>query len=119
MAFRNIGIPVPSAETAATTNSTLVVAQRASLYGLILRNASASTLYFKFYDKATAPTVGTDTPVMVIAIPTATSINYTFPYPVGFNNGIGYGITANPADSDTTAIAANDIVGINVFYNVV
>jgi hypothetical protein len=32
------------------------------------------------------------------------------------NLGIGYAITGAAADNDTTAVAAGDIVGLNVIY---
>jgi len=46
--------------SAATTNATNVKTTYGNLYSLQLQNTSASARYLKLYNKATAPTVGTD-----------------------------------------------------------
>ena len=74
--------------------------------------------YLKIYDKATAPTVGTDVPVLTIPVPTHTQgagIVIPIPNGVTFSNGIAIAVTGGVADSDTTAVGADEVV-INLTY---
>lgn len=100
--------------SANNTNPTVVKASAGSVYSINCTNAAAAVRYLKFYDKATAPTVGTDTPVLTVAIPVgAFSLNLGgFP----FATGISYGIVTGAADNNTTAPAAGDILGLNITY---
>lgn len=100
--------------SAATTNATVIKASAGQLYSLQVINLNAATRYLKFYDKASAPTVGTDTPVQTLPIPPngTTGGGFVLPIPVGmaFSNGIAFALTTGIADSDTGAVAANEIV---------
>jgi hypothetical protein len=78
-------------------------------------NAAATTRYLKFYNKATAPTVGTDTPVLTIPLPPAVGFAFDFPG-LGFTTGIGFGITTAVADNSVAFATAADILGLNVVY---
>ncbi len=97
--------------TGATTVGISLKAAAGTLEELALFNTSASAIYVKFYDKATAPVVGTDTPVFTLQVPA----NGSLPIPAGigkpFVNGIGYGITGAAADTDATAVAAGNLTG--------
>lgn len=103
--------------SAATTNGTNVKASAGSLSGGVLTNYTTSIRYVKFYAKATAPTVGTDTPIMTIPIPPAAAsgasnvylADVLGAYGLKFLLGIGYGITGGLADGDTTAVGAGDV----------
>lgn len=101
--------------SAATTNATAVKTSRGRVYGWYLYNANASVRYLKLYDKASAPTVGTDTPLMTIPIPPGSGANAFSPDGIGFLLGIGFALTTGVADNDTAAVAANEIV-VNLFY---
>lgn len=96
--------------SAATTNSTLVKATSGTIGAILLANTTASWKYFKLYSKATAPTVGTDTPVMVIPIPPNGTREIITPAGIRVSTGIGYGITGAVANADTTAVALGDVV---------
>lgn len=96
---------------AATTNATSVKASAGRLYGLHLCNLAAAVRFVKFYNKASAPTVGTDTPVATYPLPTGTRLDVDLLSGISFSTGIAYAITGAVADTDTTAIAANDVVG--------
>ena len=62
-------IPTQSfVNNAATTNATSTKASAGTVYGIIVANASAETRYLKVYNKASAPTVGTDTPVLTFPV---------------------------------------------------
>jgi hypothetical protein len=103
--------------SAATTNATSVKGSAGVIAGLYLYNANAAVRYFKLYNKASAPTVGSDTPVLVIPIPpngTQKVDHAITSFGMRFSTGIAYAITGGLADADTTAIGANDVVvGIN------
>ena len=74
------------------------------------RDINAAIRYLKFYNKASAPTVGTDVPVITIPIPAGGAINIPFGTTGHrFATGIALAITTGAADSDTGAVAANEI----------
>jgi hypothetical protein len=79
------------------------------LHTVLIANTTAAVKYVKFYDKATAPTVGTDTPAATIAAPASTTFVLALAN-LPFRSGIGFGITGAAGDSDTTAVAAGDII---------
>lgn len=108
----------PSGGSAATTNGQNVKASNGRLTYLHVTNTSAGTKYVKIYNKATTPTVGTDTPVATYAIPASWSgVVYTgSDLGLSLSSGIGYGITGAAADSDTTAVAAGDVFLVGGFY---
>lgn len=105
--------------SAATTNSTLIKSSTGNLYFLSVSNVNAAVRYLKVYNKATAPTVGTDTPIFTFLIPGNTAgagSNLCIPtIGINFSLGLGIGITTGVADSDTGAVAANEIV-VNYGY---
>lgn len=93
---------------AATTNAAVVKATAGTLYSILVSNTAASTVFLKFYNKATAPTVGTDVPVAVVPVP-ASGLQQLNLGALGlrFGTGIGIAITAGAADTDTAAITAS------------
>lgn len=103
--------------SAATTNATLIKATAGRLFLIIGRNNVASIRYLKFYNKASAPTVGTDVPVLTIALDASAKFEIDLnPYGQFFTTGIAFAITGAVADNDTTAIAAADILALNVWF---
>lgn len=105
---------IPSA--ANSTNATVALASPGYLESISGYNAAVATRYLKFYDKATAPTVGTDVPVLTYALPASTAFNIA----VGgfeFSAGIAYGMVTGAADNNTTALTAGDVLGLNVAYS--
>jgi len=111
--------PVPATpyfvNSLATTNGALILTGTSGLQALYATNNGAAVAYVKLYNKATAPTVGTDVPEMIIAVPAAVGavigsveitpgyIGYRFPL------GLGIAITGLFADTDTTAVAAGQV----------
>ena len=63
----------------------------------------------------TAPTVGTDVPEMIIAVPPlASGVLGVATFPIGFNGlrfnlGLGLVLTGGSADTDTTAVTAGQV----------
>jgi len=104
---------LPSA--AASTNATSAKASAGDLHCISGYNAAATALYLKFYAKASAPTVGTDVPVITLALPpmSAFNINLNGHYVA---TGIAYALTTGAADADTGALTAGDILGLTVTY---
>lgn len=104
--------------SAASTNATSLKASAGQIYSIAAYNINAAVRYLKLYNKALSPTVGTDTPVAVYAIPGNTAgAGFTISFPVGmqFDTGIAFALTTGIADSDTGAVAANEQV-VNITY---
>lgn len=93
--------------TAATTNGANIKATAGSLFEVSVANVTAATINVKFYNKATAPTVGTDVPITTIPVAAGATLVYEFGR-LGkrFAAGIGIAVTANAAATDTTAVTA-------------
>lgn len=93
--------------SAATTNGASVKATAGNLFELSLFNVTAATVYLKLYNKASAPTVGTDVPIMTIPVAAGAVWSAEFGR-IGkrFSTGIALAITGAAAATDTTAIAA-------------
>lgn len=102
--------------SAATTNSTLVKATALTINSLVVSNNGAAVAYFKLYSKNTAPTVGTDTPVLTMLIPIGGTVVYDCG-PCGWRlaAGTGYGISGGIAIADTTAVAVSQ-VSVHIVY---
>ena len=105
--------------SAASTNATSVKSSAGTITTIAAVSMNETTVsYLKIYDKATAPTVGTDVPVLTIPVPTHTQgagIVIPIPNGVTFSNGIAIAVTGGVADSDTTAVGADEVV-INLTY---
>jgi hypothetical protein len=96
--------------SAANTNATSVKASAGTVWSIICSNANAAARYVKFYNLATAPTVGTSVPAFTIAVPANGTVTISGgANGIRFGTGIALAITAGAADSDTAAVAANDI----------
>lgn len=98
--------------SAASTNATSVKASAGELGLIYAVNLNAAVRYLKLYNKASAPTVGTDTPVATLPIPASTTgAGFSLPIPEGlaFSTGIAYAVTTGYADADTGAVAAGEI----------
>lgn len=97
--------------SAASTNATSLKASAGTLYGCHACNNGAAFAYVKFYNKASAPTVGTDVPVAIFGLPPNSSIDFGIPEGIGgaFATGIAYAITGGMADTDTAAVAASQV----------
>lgn len=106
---------IPSA--AATTNATSAKATAGDVTSVHAYNTTAGVLYLKLYNKASAPTVGTDTPTHTLAIPPNGALNIVWPHPLYFSTGIAYALTGGAADADATALALGAVVALTITYN--
>lgn len=100
---------------AASTNATSVKGSTARVVGWSLFNNTAAVKFVRLYNKTTAPTVGTDSPALVIPIPANGQITYYSSGGIAFGSGLAYAITNAVADLDATAVAANDVLG-GIYY---
>jgi hypothetical protein len=89
--------------TAATTNATSVTTGPTKLRTISLVNGVATLRYFKLYDKASAPTVGSDTPVLTLTMSPNSASPFTLPNGLSFSLGLAYAMTLGVENSDTTA----------------
>lgn len=95
----------------ASTNATNLKNIAGVIGGIIAINLTAAVKYLKIYDKATAPTVGTDVPVMTIPIPASTDgAGFVWNVPISLANGVSYAITAGAADNDTASVGAGEVI---------
>lgn len=99
-------------------SATSDIARNCVLKGIIPNNKNAGTVYLKLYNKATAATVGTDTPLLTIGIPptvTGGLSQLVFEEGISFSAGISLGATTAAAVADTGAPGAND-VNVTLLY---
>jgi hypothetical protein len=112
------GLSIHHTKSAANTTGISVKGSAGQIYGWAITNTNASARYVKVYNKATAATVGTDTPVFVLMIPgNANGAGMVFAQDSGIalGTGISIGITTGVADNDTTAPSATEVL-VNLFY---
>lgn len=96
-------------------NATLIAGRRGTLKLVQGHNAKAAAVYLKIYDKVSAP-ASTDTPLMTIYLPASTSFVFNYEHGIEAESGLGYRLVTGNADNDATAVAAGDILGLNIGY---
>lgn len=110
------GATMSTLTSAATTNATSVKASAGTLFYIVASNLNAAVRYLKFYNKASAPTVGTDAVVWKVALKVSTDpIVIVMPAGLKFTTGIAFALTTGIADTDTGAVAANELI-VNLGY---
>lgn len=88
----------------------------ATLFAVRVFNNAGYPVYVKLYNKATTPTVGTDTPFKTIGVQAGTQRDVAISGGgITMGTGIGLGIVKGIADSDDTAVLASDCV-VDVEY---
>ena len=102
--------------SAATTNVTVAKASAGDLFRVSGYNSNAAARYLKIYNKATAPTVGTDVPIWTEYLAPQAKFDLSFPKGMYFSLGIGYALVTGVADTDATAVTAADILALNLAY---
>jgi hypothetical protein len=100
--------------SANSTNATSVKASAGAVFNMIIHNThsgggSGSAIAFRLYDKATAPVVGTDVPMIVIHVQSNDSKEINFTSGITFVNGIAYSITDGSSLMDATAVSADGV----------
>jgi hypothetical protein len=98
----------------ASTNSTLIRGSAGTVFNIIVHNThsgggSGSAIALRFYDKATAPVVGTDVPMIIIHVQSNDSKEINFTSGITFKNGIAYSITDGNTLLDATPVSADGV----------
>lgn len=98
------------------TDAAVVKASAGQLGWLVVTNINASPMYLKFYNSASAPTLGAGTPVLRFMVP-GNSNGFTINLGAGaeFTTGIAFGIVTGLIDSSSTSAAANEVL-VNLGY---
>lgn len=112
------GLTMSKTISAASTNATSVKGSAGQLYSVQVFNTNAAARYLKLFNKATAPTVGSDTPVKVFTIPgnaSGSGVVINWDKGLAFGTGIAFALTTGAPDSDTGSVALNEIV-VNLDY---
>jgi hypothetical protein len=113
-ALAQIAKPLHFISTAGT-NSTSVQGVPGEVTSLTIANPNCCQVgWVKLYDKATAPTCGSDTPVHTFMAATSANLPPSINVPLKFLNGIGFCITGAGADNDGSNAPANIVVDIGV-----
>jgi len=104
-------------KSTADTNLTVVKASAGQIGTAHIYNNTAAIKFIKFYTKATAPNLATDTPVEVYPLAPNSMTRLSF-NDIGdtFATGISYAITGGIANNDTTAIGADEVI-VNIHYS--
>lgn len=98
--------------SAASTNITAVKTSPGSIASVSVYNGNAAVRYLKLYNKATAPVLASDVPVVTLPIAPSGNLTIEPPGGINFSLGIHYAITSGVADTDTGAVSANDVHGL-------
>ena len=114
--FLSTGYSPIAISSAATTNATSIKASAGTLASMQCSNTGAAVAFVKLYNKASAPTVGTDVPILTISVAANGLVN-VLDAMVGyrFTTGIALAITNLGADADATAVAAAQVKVIGMY----
>jgi hypothetical protein len=112
----DVAIPFKRVSTA-DTNAAVIKTSAGWLASVHATNTNATARYLKLYNKATAPTVGTDVPVHTLLIPASAAAPLQFNPAIAerFTAGIAMALTVENTDVGSTGVAAGDIL-VNVAY---
>lgn len=102
--------------SAAGNDATLVIAGKIKLAGWDLANMSTGWRFVKVHDLAVSPTPGQSVAKVVALPPGGKSTMFWGQAGIELDNGLAFTLTAGPADSDTSTVALNDVVGEIYYY---
>ena len=95
--------PIPlKVISAVGVNATSVQAGASNVNFILIVSAAATPRFVKFYDKATAPVVGTDVPKYTFPLAVGASPIQAPPQGFSFTNGFAYAIDLSVEDSGST-----------------
>lgn len=101
--------------SSADTNAANVKSSAGKVFYIGVTNSNASARYLRLYNNSGTPTVGTTTTVFCKMIPAGGGFNVDFSHGLNFSSGIAMSLTTGAADTDTGAVAANEIK-VNIGY---
>lgn len=105
------GLTTTPIRSLGTTNLVNLKATPGCIYEIDFYNNAAYDVWFKLYNLAAAPTLASDVPRWPIQVPTKTGFSKSFANGRFFSVGISYAITKALANTDATAVVADDLVG--------
>lgn len=101
---------------AASTNATSVKASAGKIYRIDAFNSDTVGYWVKFYNKASAPTVGTDVPVATKYVPAGGGFVLQSTTGIPYTTGIAIATTLLATDADTTVVTNANKLVINLRY---
>jgi hypothetical protein len=102
------GLTLSHTVLAASTNATSLKGSAGQVYEACLNSNAAYPIYLKLYNKASAPTVGTDTPVKIIEAQAGVPACMRTEEGFTFATGIAWAATKGITDADATAVLISD-----------
>lgn len=102
------GLTLAHTVSAGSTNATSLKGSAGQVYEVCVNSNAAYPVFLKLFNKATAPTVGTDTPVKDIEAQAGVPACMRTEEGFTFATGIAWALTKGIADSDATAVLASD-----------
>ena len=108
------GLSTSHTVSAASTNATVVKNSAGQLFGWYIYNSNAAARKVAFHNTTSTPTAGSSV-FFSIVIPPTSAANVEFANGIAFSSGIAFTMVTGLADSDSTGVAANDLVA-NLFY---
>jgi len=100
--------------SAASTNATNIKASAGAVYGWSIYNTNANARKVALHNVSGTPTAGSSV-FMTITVKGLDGSDVISPMGIPFSSGIGITTVTGAADSDASAVAANDLI-INIFY---
>ncbi len=102
---------------ASSTMAASVKSGSGMVYGYEACNSGTQAAYLRLFALATAPTVGTSTPMIAKLLPPGACQTTMTDLGLSFAGGIGVDVTAGSlGDADTVALAAANQVSLGVYY---
>ncbi len=102
------GVTLSHVVSAGSTNATSLKATAGQVYEVCVNSNAAYPVFLKLYNKASAPAVGTDTPVKDIEAQAGVPACMRTEEGFAFATGIAWALTKGIADADATAVLASD-----------
>jgi len=87
-----------------------------SLKGYSVTNGGTEVRFLKLYDKAEAPVLAEDKPVLAIAVPPGTTVERDFSRPFPFYKGIAHSIVKKLADTNAEGVTAAEL-SVTLWYD--
>jgi len=106
---------------ATATDNVNVKSSAGTVYGVTIANELAAMMYLKLFNSASAPTLGSGTPVITLACAAGVTnteggtASYQFPKGLAFSSGIGFTLGLDEEDASASAVTADKVV-INIQY---
>jgi hypothetical protein len=102
------GVTLSHVVAAASTNATSLKASAGQVYDACVNSNATYPVYFKLYNKASAPTVGTDVPVRIVQAQAGVPSCIKTEEGYAFSTGIAWSLSKGITDADATAVLISD-----------